>query len=139
MSTATETDTDRSSGIERTCRLAEERFRKVEMAELMRHFYTPDARYITPDHKVLQGRDQIAAYIQTVGDAVQAVGLRLETLVTRACGPGRAYVIGNGTLVLANGEQLGSHYLCMFREEGGEWLCETEMAGMERLDVTPAA
>jgi hypothetical protein len=138
MNTATEAGPDRSSGIERTCRLAEERFRKVEMAELMRHFYTADARYITPEHKVLQGPDEITAYIQTVGDAVQAVGLRLETLVTRPCGPGRAYVIGNGTLVVANGAELGSHYLCIFREEGGEWLCETEMAGMERLDLVPA-
>jgi ketosteroid isomerase-like protein len=127
-----------ADGIERTCRLAESRFGKVTMTELVRGFYTADARYITPDQQVLQGRAQIAAYLQTAFDSLQATGMRLETLASRACGPGCVYVIGNGTLVLASGDELPSNYLCIFREEGGEWLCETEMAGMNHLDLTAA-
>ena len=138
MSKAIEADPDRSSGVERTCRLAEKRFGTVGMSELVRGFYTADARYITPDQQVLDGREQIAAYLRAAGDAMQATGMRLETLTTRACGPRCVYVIGNGTLVLANGDELNSHYLCIFREDGGEWLCETEMAGMNHLDLTAA-
>jgi ketosteroid isomerase-like protein len=138
MNSTIEADSDHAQGVERTCRLAEKRFGKVAMTELVRDFYTADARYIAPDQQVLQGRAQIAAYLQSAGDALQATGMRLETLTTRACAPGCVYVIGNGTLVLANGDELNSHYLCIFREDGGEWLCETEMAGMNHLDLTAA-
>jgi hypothetical protein len=134
-------DLDRASqrGVEKTCRLAEELFLKVDMIEAMRRFYTADARYITPEHKVLQGREQIAEYIKSVSDAVQASGIKLESLITRSCGPGSAYVLGNGTILLKTGEKLESHYLCIFREQGGEWLCETEMSALERLELNTSA
>ena len=135
MNRVTDRKASANSGIERTCRLAEQQFRRVDMLEMLRHFYTADARYITPDHKVLQGHDQIAAYIQNVSDELGAVGLRLSTLDTRSCGADRGYVIGNGTFVLKDGAELESHYLCIFREEGGNWLCETEMAGLDRLEL----
>jgi ketosteroid isomerase-like protein len=138
MSSTNEADSDFGSGLERTCRVAEKRFGTAAMTELVRGFYAADARYITPEQQVLQGRAQIAAYLQAACDAMQATGLRLETLTSRVCGPGCVYVIGNGTLVLASGDELKSHYLCIFRDEGGEWLCETEIAGMNHLDLTAA-
>jgi hypothetical protein len=138
MGSTIDVGSDRSDGVERTCRLAEKRFGTVAMTELVRGFYTADARYITPDQQVLQGRAQIAGYLQAAGDSLKATALRLETLTTRSCGPGCVYVIGNGTLVLAGGDELDSHYLCVFRDEAGQWLCETEMAGMNHLNLTAA-
>lgn len=130
-----EADLEIERALERTNRRAEAAFAKGDMAQVVEAYYTEAARYITPDHKIIRGRAEIARYLRTVADAVNAKAIRLITLVTCAQGADatQAYQIGNGMIALQDGTELGTHYLCIFRKVGTDWLCETEMSNSETL------
>lgn len=126
----TKGDSETEQAIARANGRAETLFAQGDMEEVAKAYYTQDSCYITPDQKILRGRPAIAAFLTEVSRTVGATKLRLEPLITRSSFPseGYAYQVGNGILVRSDGEEIPTHYLCIFRKIELDWFCETDMS-----------
>ncbi|MEP7245467.1 MAG: hypothetical protein ABI885_17580 [Gammaproteobacteria bacterium] len=133
--TGMKADPETEQAIARANRQAEALFAQGEMNEVAKAYYTEDSCYVTPDQKILRGRAAIAEFLTEVSRSVGATRLRLEPLITCSSFPhgGYAYQVGNGILVRSDGQEIGTHYLCIFRKVGQEWFCETDMSNFGLL------
>jgi hypothetical protein len=118
-------------------RRMEESFRDRKVREAVEDFYTDDVRYLTPDSRLLRGREEVTAFLEELRSQFSEVLLDpLETLGDPAA---RGVVIqfANVTLRPASGGALADgHYVACFRPIGTDWLCEMEAPAFGKMTVS---
>lgn len=121
--------------LDRKYRRGEAMFRSGDMAGAVHDLYTDDAYYLTPDLRVLKGREAIAAFFEAIKSEIG------EVTVSSVCvwGDPRGTVYQFCNTVRrapSNGAITHAHYIAAFRQVGDDWLCEMEVVAAGHIDVT---
>jgi ketosteroid isomerase-like protein len=113
-------------------------FREGDMQSAVQELYTEDARYLTPDLRVLNGREEILAFFNQIKTHIGEVKVHPVSLwgdPTRV-----VYQLCNTMRRPPGGGQVShAHYLAAFRQAGEDWLCEMEVVAPGHIDVACAS
>lgn len=109
-------------------------FREGDMQGAVKELYTENARYLTAELKVLNGRDEILAFFNQIKSQIGVVKVHPvslwgdpEKIIYQFCNTVRRAPGG--------GQISHAHYLAAFRQVGNDWLCEMEVVAQGHIDV----
>ena len=134
----TEFTLDEISGLlDRKYRRGEAMFRSGDMAGAVHDLYADDVYYLTPDLRVLKGREAIVTFFEAIKFDIG------EVTVSSVClwgdPGGTVYQLCNTERrAPSSGAVTHAHYIAAFRQVGEDWLCEMEVVAAGHIDVTTA-
>jgi ketosteroid isomerase-like protein len=113
----------------------EEQFRIGDMSGAVRDLYTVDACYLTPQLRLLRGRDAICEFFEAIKTEIGEV--KVCPLCLWGDSAGVVYQLCNTVRRAPRGGAIShAHYLAAFRQVGDDWLCEMEVVAPGHIDVT---
>jgi ketosteroid isomerase-like protein len=123
--------------LDRKYRRGEAMFRGGDMRGAVHDLYTDDAYYLTPQLRVLQGREAILAFFEAIKSEIGEV--RVSPVCLWGDPGGTVYQFCNTVRrAPGNGAVTHAHYIAAFRQVGEDWLCEMEVVAAGHIDATTA-
>jgi ketosteroid isomerase-like protein len=120
--------------LDRKYRRGEVMFRAGDMRGAAHDLYADNAYYLTPQLRLLRGREAIVTFFEAIKSGIG------EVTVSPVClwgdPRGTVYQLCN-TIRRApgSGAVTHAHYIAAFRQEGEDWLCEMEVVAAGHIDA----
>ena len=113
-------------------------FREGDMRGAVEELYTEDARYLTAELEVLNGRREILGFFDRIKSHIGEVKVHPVSLWGE---PEKVvYQLCNTVRRAPQGGQIShAHYLATFRQVGDDWLCEMEVVAPGHIYVATAS